>query len=514
MQIRAVLFACLLPTIALAQQPLSVIDWLSAIPPGSSFGPVLPEPPVTDTAQRPDIDVSPLEVRAAPMGLVPPEVTGLPVDLWRGSDAAVLAWLISRAPVGSSPAMQTLLYTLLLAETIPPRGDGPAETLLLARVDRLLALGATDPAQALIAHAGPTATAARFARWFDATLLTGDEDLSCAALNAAPHLSPGYGARIFCLARGGDWLTAALTLEAVHALDILAPDRRALLDRFLSPGVFENAPPLPIPDDPDPLAFRMLEAIGERLPTASLPRAFATADLRDVAGWKAQLEAGERLARIGALGPNRLLGLYSARLPAASGGIWDRVAALQRFETALNTGSPDAVAKTLPGVWTAMRAVGLEVTFAALFADRLAAQPLRDPAAKALAWRIRLLSAGYEAAAWTRPDESENSPDANKFNAFLAALAAGAPQQAPAPNATARAIAQGFDPATRLPTALQLGLDDGRLGAVILRTMALFDSGARGNPADLSSAIATFRAIGLEDTVRRASLQLLLLERV
>ena len=49
-----------------------------------------------------------------------------------------------------------------------------------------------------------------------------------------------------------------------------------------------------MPGAPDPLTFRLFETIGERLPTAALPRAFAHADLRDVAGWKAQIEAAER----------------------------------------------------------------------------------------------------------------------------------------------------------------------------------------------------------------------------
>ena len=295
-------------------------------------------------------------------------------------------------------------------------------------------------------------------------------------------------------------------LEAAHALEVMPADRLALLDRFLSPGVFDGAPPLPIPDDPDPLVFRLYEAIGERFPTAALPRAFATADLRDVAGWKAQLAAAERLARIGALSPNRLLGLYTERLPAASGGIWDRVAALQRFETALDTNNAVAVAKTLPGVWQAMRQAGLEVPFATLFGERLAAQTPDDPATAALAWRIRLLSPGYREAALTPPDQGAT-------NAWLAALAHSEPAREPAPNATAQAISDGFSGAAKPPDGLQLALDEGRLGEAILRAMVLFDSGAQGNPNDLGGALATLRAAGLQDTATRAALQLMLLER-
>jgi hypothetical protein len=490
---------------AAQDQPLSAIDWLGDTAPRPLPGTVLLEPPVSRSAVNPDVEVTPLEALSPPVGLVPHGVTGLPVDTWKGSSADTLARLIAAAPVQASPAMQTLLYTLLLAETRPPDGPGAAETLLLARLDRLLDLGATDPAQELAQIAGPTDSAERFRRWFDATLLTGDEDRSCAALIAAPHLAPDYAATVFCTARRGDWATAALTLEAAHALQLLPPAQLQLLDRFLSPDVFDGAPPLPFPPDPDPLTFRLFEAIGERHPTTALPRAFATADLRDVAGWKAQIEAAERLARIGALAPNHLLGLYSAQRPAASGGVWDRVAAMQRFDTALATGSADALAKTLPAAWAAMRAVGLEVPFAELFADQLAPVPQPDRAAAALTWRVRLLSSGFAAAA-TPPDRDDTS-------VFLAALAAGHPGDARAPDDRARAIAAGFADGATIPAELDVATTESRLGEVILRAMTLFDSGRQGNPADLTAALATLRAVGLDETARRAALQLMLLKR-
>jgi hypothetical protein len=507
MRIRATLFALLFPAAALAQQPLSAIDWIGQKPPDDFASPVLMEPPVTETGLNPTIKVSPLVELAVPLGLVPSSITGLPFGLWSGSDPDGLAALIANVKVSDNPAMQRLLYTLLLTESLPPAGQNADEIMLLARVDRLLELGATDPAQALVQLAGPTKNAARFSRWFDATLLNGDEDGACAAIAIAPHLAPGYAARIFCGSRLGDWQTAALTLELVHALNLLPPDQLALLDRFLSPDVFEHAPPLRVPDAPDPLTFRLFEAIGERLPTASLPRAFATADLRDIAGWKAQLEAAERLTRIGALGPNRLLGLYTARLPAASGGIWDRVAALQRFETALDSNSSDAVAKTLPGVWDAMQSARLEVPFASIFGEQLAALPLSDPAASDLAWKIRLLSQDYEAAAQTPPDNRSQT-------AFLAALALGEPGQVPSPDATTQAITAGFVDTARVPLKIQRLLDSGQLGEAILRSMNLLDSGTRGNPSDLTGALAALRAMGMEDIARRAALQLMLLERV
>ncbi|MCA0870123.1 hypothetical protein LCL97_04770 [Seohaeicola saemankumensis] len=506
MWIRAALLAALLPGAAAAQEPLSVIDWMRQGGTVQLPQTVLLEPPVAGSASRPEIEVSPLEELAAPVGLVSAHVTGLPVDLWRGSEVERLARLIAGAPVQHSPAMRTLLYTLLLSETRPPQGGAAADTLLMARIDRLMDLGAVDPAQALAELADPGHSADLFQRWFDAALLTGDEDRGCAMLAQAPHLSDDYAARIFCAARRGDWQTAALTLESAHALELLPPARLDLLDRFLSPDIFDGAPPLPAPEHPGPLDFRLYESIGERPPTASLPRAFATADLRDIAGWKAQLEAAERLTRYGALSPNRLLGLYTERLPAASGGLWDRVKAVQLFDAALNTGSAEAVAKTLPTVWASMREAGLAVPFAEIFAERLAVQRGLDPRSAALAWRIRLLAAGYEAASLRPPDNSVE-------NTWLAALAQGDPQRALAPDPLAESITEGFRDPPSLPGDLQGAFDAGQLGEVILEVIALYDSGLSGNTGDMMAALSALRAIGLEDTARRAALQSVLLER-
>ncbi|WP_425046533.1 hypothetical protein [Primorskyibacter sp. S87] len=484
--------------------PLSVIDWLGQNTAVDLPNTVLLEPPVAPSGAGPSIEVTPLAALAPPLGLVSSQATGLPVDLWLTSDAETLAELIAQVPVRDSPAMQTLLYSLLLSETRPPSQKAAAESLLAARIDRLIALGATDPAQALVQLAGPTNSRDRFSRWFDATLLTGDEDKACAVLAEQPHLARGYADLVFCNARRGDWQTAALLLETAHALELLPPATLDLLDRFLSPDIYEGAPMLPPPSRPDPLTFRLYETIGERLPTASLPRAFATADLRDVAGWKAQIEAAERLTRIGALGPNRLLGLYTERLPAASGGVWDRVEAVQRFDTALASRSGTAIAKTLQPAWDAMRAAGLEVAFAELFFEQLSRQRIPDATAAQLAWEIRLLSRDYEAASRRPP---QNTPRI----AFLAALAQGNPGRALPPGELAEAISDGFAQGAVVPPNLQDLISSGRLGEAILETMLLFDKGARGNPANLSAALATFRSIGLEDTARRAALQLMIL---
>ena len=339
-----------------------------------------------------------------------------------------------------------------------------------------------------------------FDLWMRISLLTGTEQRPCDMLVAAPHLTRDYGARIFCTARAGRWDDAALTFGSAQALGLLPPAKLALLARFLDPEAYEGAD-LPVPSrEMDPLSFRLYETIGEPVPTGNLPRAFAVADLRDLSGWKAQLDAAERLTRAGALPDNRLLGLYTDRRPAASGGVWDRVAGLQRFETALATGSAEAVAKTLPPIWAAMHEAGLEVAFAGLFADRLAEIPLEGEARR-IGETLALLSHGYEAAA------IRIGGDSLPVRIALGEL----PPSRPAGHRAA-AIHDAFGDAAPREDLLAMAREQ-RLGEAILRSLARLQEGADGNSQALTEALATLRALGLEDTARRAALQLLMLER-
>lgn len=497
MSIKATLIAVLLPASLCAQEPLSAIDWLETHS-AQEPNPIPPEPPVAETAGLPEIAVSTLSAVSPPIGLVPTSVTGLPHDLWFGSDIEKLVRLIRQTPVRQSPAMQSLLYTLILSETSPLESANETDQLLLARIDRLMELGATDPAQALAEQADPESSPALFSRWFDAALLTGTEERACEVLSHKAYLAPGYGARIFCGARSGDWQTAALTLETAHALDVLPHDELDLLDRFLSPDIFEDAPPLPPPSDPDALTFRLYEAIGERLPSASLPRAFATADLRDVAGWKAQIEAAERLTRIGALSPNQLLGLYTARRPSASGSIWDRVAAIQAFDQALKAQDTAQIEQTLSPAWNAMRQAGLEVPFSKLFAPELTKIAISNKDARLIAWYSCLLSSETDCP----PPRFETNEGRSRF---ISAFAQHDLDALLPTDSISEVIAEAFQSdVTPHPETTSLG-------EYLLQAIQEFNSGANGNLSDLGASLVALRSAGFEGVARQAALQLLIL---
>ncbi|MGJ8583175.1 MAG: hypothetical protein ACSHXD_03700 [Marinosulfonomonas sp.] len=489
---------------AWAESPLSAIDWLS----DSINAPRAPvsgqEAGISQGALPETIDVLPL---GGPLpdavGLFPASASDLAPDLWDGSTSVDIARRIELDRRDILPAIRDLLYEILLAELDPPADAGPASRLFLARVDTLLAFGALEQADALLQRAGISNTEI-FRRAFDISLLLRTENRTCSIVRSTPALSPTFPARIFCLARGGDWDAAALTLETGRALGFISEEDSELLARFLEPSLADGVPPLAAPIRPSPLSFRLMEAIGEPLPTATLPLAFAQSDLHTNAGWKAQIEAAERLLRTGAIDANQLLGLYTERKPAASGGVWDRANAVQKFDAALRSGDLKQINETLRPAWAAMETVELEVPFARLFYARLSRYEL-SPLNADITFKIGILSDDYQKfSAGVTPRSAGQK--------FLIDIAQGKPGTAPSNDSLAQAVSEGFS-TIGIPVRLQSLVSQGRMGEAILRAIELFAGGALGDVDEMTDALRFMRSVGLEDTARRSAIQLLLLER-
>lgn len=484
--------------------PLSAIDWLSrSVDEAEAAAVARSEPEVATSAASPQVTVQPLD-DASPdaVGVLGPSVTGFPVTLWSASAASDLTALLADLPPPRHAAPRALLRTLLLAEGAPPVGADAGGAFFLARVDKLLEIGDLDAAQALL-EAADLNQPAIFRRWFDVALLTGTEDAPCAVLREQPSIAPTYPARIFCLARNGQWDVAALTLNTHRVLGDVTEEEEVLLSRFLDPDLFEEDGPLGQPERVSPLVFRMREAIGEGLNTSGLPLAFAHADLRDTVGWKPQLDAAERLTRAGVLEPQRLQALYTSRTPSASGGVWDRVDAMQRFEVALRAGDPGAVSRNLPPAWDAAHAIRFEVGFSELYADAVARLPLSGAAAD-IAQRMGLLASRYEETGRALSDQQP----------LWSAIATGEARGIAVADLSVqeRAVLDGFFTGTP-PQDLQNLAAQGRLGEALLLGLQRLNAGIEGNTSKFSEALAFLRHVGLEDIARRTALQILLLER-
>ena len=517
MPIRGLPFALLLmalPLVALADtapvkpaKPLSAIDWLSQSLVTPAAMPATPtEPPVSPKGVTPDsVTVQTLGADTTDsLGVLPATVTGLPQALWGLTKVSDIQALLSQDEGQDLPALQGLLLTLLLAEADPPAGTPPGESLFLARVDKLMAMGALDQARALLDTAGADRSPEIFRRYFDVSLLIGDEDRACAALKATPGLAPALPTRIFCLARQGDFGTAQLTLDTAKALGTVSPEESALLARFMDPELDDTGITPIMPNPVTPLIFRIYQAIGEPLPDTTLPIAFTYADLSDTAGWKAQLDAVERLSRAGSVAPNLLLGLYTQQKPAASGGVWDRVAAFQAVDHAIAARDAKAVERSLPPVWAMMKDAELEVPFATLYGTALAKLTLTGDAGS-VAQQVILLSPDYE-----KLTQGLQSTDPQ--SAFLLATARGTFTGVTPPDDLTRAIMAAFT-APDIPADLQAMIDQGRIGETLLTTLARLRQGEAGDLRAVTEGLSVLHKLGLEDVARRTALQMILLDR-
>lgn len=368
---------------SLAEAPLSASDWLSGSVKGparesSAWRPGDPVPPAIEGQGNPkpvaesgvvgEITVTRLDGSNPDLaGTITAGKARLPRDLWTDSETATITQNILQTPA-RLPAMNKLLQRILVAQLRPPQdADMHRGKLFLARTDRLLDMGALEPARNLLMAAGGREPD-QFRRLFDIALLEGEEALACERMISTPGIAPSLSARIFCLAHSGDWAAASIGLNGGEDLGLLDETQIQLLTHFLHDAYVDSGEQLPPPEPVTPLEFRIHEAIGQPLPTQHLPLAFAQSDLRANSGWKARLEAAERLARAGAIAPEKLRQIYAEQKPAASGGVWERATAMRKLEAAIAAGDPSAA---LERSFEVFRLAGMADVLAAMIADDL-----------------------------------------------------------------------------------------------------------------------------------------------
>lgn len=489
-------------------QPMSAIDWLShSVANAPRNETPAPKERITGAGGIEDIAVLSLDAPSADtLGLLPAERTGLPRTLWGKTPEPELARALRAMPLDQLPALQSLTMTLLLTELNPPEIAASAQRnqLFLARVDRLLDMGALDQAHALLSQAA-TNDPEIFRRSFDVALLLGQERRACKIIERSPSIAPSYAARIFCLARNGQWDLAELTFGTGKVLGQIPASEVSLLEQFLDPMLAEGAEDMPPPDPVTPLSYKMMEAIGQPLPTSVLPLAFAQADLTENNGWKSQLEAAERLARAGVLDPNRLLGLYTERKAAASGALWDRVSAVSELDKALAAGDTKAVSRALPRAYKAMAENELEPVLAALFGDQLSGMTLSGKAAR-LAFELSLLTPNYE-------ENARIGAEADPRGDLLAGLAQGDTSQMRTRDSLGRTLKVVFDAPPTAAADRYEGLLPDQLGLAIIEAIGDVTEGAKGDYPRLQDGLRLLRLVGLESTARRTAIELMVLER-
>ena len=508
MRISIIVTLFLFPHFGNAETPLSAINWLNKTQRETSNSASTfefeQEPATANKATAPKVAVSSLtETRVDAVGLLPTNVTGFPLNIWHESASSDLVNLLNDLDVSNNPAIQSLLFKLLLAEGHAPYDSDDSYEFLLARIKTLVNFGAVEPALALLERAAPL-PAQLVPSLFDLSMLS---EASLPACHQVLQLGSAYendAERIFCVARKGDWMTAHLMLEATSALDILDKRQEHLLHRFL--GAYEYAETIeviPPPLNLSPLDFRLYEAIGEPLSTSGLPLAFAVNDLSGDQGWKAQLEAAGRLKASGALADNRYLGIFTARKPTASGGIWDKVAFIQNLERAVQNQDVVHVEIALAELWTQQDLKVLIGPVARLFSKSLLKMSVSQTTHKKVI-NLALLSPDYEVVAL------RSSPE-NQTQALLKATALNEFSKYIPSSVLGSALKKAFT-TPRVPYSVTALMEQHKLGETILTAIIQFEKGTAGDMQDLIDSISTLRLVGLEDAARRAALYLLIME--
>ena len=268
-------------------------------------------------------------------GVLLPGIEPFSSDFWSGSRRSRIEALLPRLPAAvPSVAMRRLALVLLTSPAQPPAGKGEAGALVLARVGRLVDMGARDAALALLESAGPEGGQTLSARIENDRLLAAlDLDVACEQiLGKAGRAGDGYWrrVRILCQAHAGLIEAATLGLELLRETDA-APDQVFDDTIYAMAGLAEPAvDPLA---DPTPLrvaAWRLAqlaipaEAVSRAAPDLLPALAGAPASLPGI-----RLVAAERAEAAGTLPIEALRNLYRAMAFSPE----ERADALEQVET-------------------------------------------------------------------------------------------------------------------------------------------------------------------------------------
>jgi len=505
---------------AASEGPRSVIPWLSESlskdPWDDSLLPMFGDPN-GDIAGTTPFGLEPITTTSLDdpvregLGLLVPRDSGFPQDLWGNtSSLRVRSMLAAREPAGV-PAARRLFHDILIAQTAPPPGSGVTNALLLARIDALLTAGYLDASAALLDRMDATDPEV-FRRVFDVALLTDQEEAICARLRGSPALSPTLTARVFCLARGGDWDAAALTLQTGHDVGLISGEEEALLAAFLDPSLVEDAT-FTGPESPlTTLNFVLRDSIALPRASGKLPVAFEFLDAAEGNAQRTRMEAMERLVKEGVLAESALFEVYRAGKPASSGGIWDRAKVVQDLDDAFAIGATDGIARALRAADETLGLAGLRLAFAQAFRRQLAALDAAgfDPADQRVVFELLLLADNIEEARKWRADNGDATA---RFELALIHEGQAFPgTDALEPNRAA--IASGLSaegPTSETATEIAALFDGGRFGEGLLRTLDLLTAGPEADPQDLASALFLLRHAGLTDQARQIAIQSLYL---
>ena len=374
MIINAILLFFLMAVSLEASEPLSAIDWLENAD-GSKNRSDITDQRAKDTVSPAIVKTKLEPINLNGVGIIPSSIAGLSSSLWVGSDEEQVAAYFSNLPELRFSRAQTLLKRILIIESDPPKSSKSSKNaghhFLLARINKLMDIGALDEAETLILKAKPLNDMI-FQKWVQISFLTGRLSNICRNISQTPRLSKDLSLNIICLARSGDWNAAALILSNASALEQLTRETEKILTLYLDPEMIEDESFSETQESRDPMIFYIREINGLTSTQEMLPPKFLYNDLHQARTLRRKVSAAEKLAQNRAISEGILFNIYRSTKPAGSGGIWERMDAVQKLDNSLISKNWQLIQKNLERCIIAMYEKNLLTQFADEYYPKLA----------------------------------------------------------------------------------------------------------------------------------------------
>ena len=373
-------------------------------------------------------------------GLLDPDKEGLGQGLWKGSDRDRLESLLAAMPGDiRSRVLRDLARRALLSRAAPPEGDEPepaeqtasvttpgeqasvvAPRFLSLRIGRLLAMGAVEPLQRMLATVPRMIDDEGIQRArADSSFLAGDLDGGCREIRngVTTHVTSLYWpkALVLCQLASGERAQAQLGLSLLQERG-LGEDEAGFLALF--DAVAGGDSEVPAEALSEPLAFAALQSAGLSPPEGFLDSApvgiLVAAALSDKTPAAVRLGAAEKASALGVPSNERLAALYSEQsftadelLAADTAGYEGPVLRALRYQRIGKRKEPGALARALREALDAAADEGVYQAMVSLVADEFRRVPVQN----GLAWfastagrtlfaaeRVELASSWYQLA--------------------------------------------------------------------------------------------------------------------
>ncbi len=443
-----------------------------------------------------------VDVNVDAVGLIPSRVSGLPNNLWKDSKTDELVDKVARLSTDLVPEALELLYVLLLAEANPPKdsiGDGK---LFLARIDKLIEFGALDHANVLMGRGGRSAKSF-FDRRFAIALLTQTARTPCSEISADHSTSADYSQRIYCLVRLGDWKTANIVFEISRMLGEFSPLEEQIISIYLFPELAFSMAGIEF-EELSPLSFRMLKDSGYSYSFQNDNNTFGYYLKDSNAPWQTRLAVHESLTKSLALPFETLLVAYAEGVPPASGGVWDRVMAIQALESALQFDRTEEIKNLFMEAYTHMNHAGLSVSFSKYFVPRVF-NHLMEFGKIASDFFVPVIISELS------PNQRNLLAPMTREESFYVALKFGQFESAIPGTALQESILAGLT-ATSVEGPLGDLVSQGRIGEALLEVFGTLQNANQTPPGEIRSSLAALTVLGLQVQAREIALQIMVIE--